>query len=307
MTALPLPEGTWDTHVHVFEPDRFPYAAMRSYTPGTASLESLEQRHREWGVGHAVLVQPSVYGDDNGCLLDALRRLGPSARGVAVADAHTLDDNTLAAFSDAGIRGFRVNLMAGRALDPDDALLMMAERLRGTGLFLQIYAPLSAILARASTLEDAGIPVVLDHFAGAGAEDDARSMEHLAALCRSAPIWIKLSGDYRIGASGDVPRTRVLDLIQQFEAMVPDRLIWASDWPHTGGGATRKARSLAETEPFRDVDSLSVPKLMAEAGLDAPACRRILVDNPTALFGANPLSPSPAEHAGPASRAGQRI
>ena len=31
-------------------------------------------------------MQPSVYGTDNSCTLDALRRLGPRARGVAVTD-----------------------------------------------------------------------------------------------------------------------------------------------------------------------------------------------------------------------------
>ncbi|MCS0494603.1 amidohydrolase family protein [Ancylobacter sp. MQZ15Z-1] len=306
MTALSLPPGTWDTHVHVFEPDRFPYAAVRSYTPGTASLETLQQRHRQWGVAHAVLVQPSVYGADNACLIDALRRLGPSARGVAVADVATLDDNRLAEFAGAGIRGFRVNLMAGSALDADEAFFGMAGRLRGTGLFLQLYAPLATILARASTLEKAGIPVVLDHFAGAGAEDDAQSMEQLAALAGSAPIWIKLSADYRIGQSSEAPETRALDLIRRFEAMVPDRLIWGSDWPHTGGGAARKARGPDEVEPFRKVYALSVPQLMADAGLDAEARHRILVDNPTTLFGAAPHSPSLAQHAASVSGTGQR-
>lgn len=47
----------------------------------------------------------------------------------------------------------------------------MADRLRGSGVFLQILAPLMRILQQSAVLEAAGLPVVLDHFASARASD----------------------------------------------------------------------------------------------------------------------------------------
>ncbi|MBM3605830.1 MAG: amidohydrolase [Alphaproteobacteria bacterium] len=284
MTVAQLPAGTWDTHVHVFEPDRFPYAEKRSYTPGAATLDDLCERHRRWGVASCVLVQPSVYGTDNACLLDALSRLGPAGRGVAVIDPTKVSDEALADLEAAGVVGLRVNLVASGGPTDQSLFRRTVQRLVGSSLFLQVYAPLSTILAQRAELETADRPVVLDHFAGAEDADDAKASQSLSDLVRTAPIWIKLSADYRIGQATSRSETGALDLVASFWQMMPDRLIWGSDWPHTGGGATRRARPLDEIEPFRQVYSLSVPQLLADAGLDEAARRRVLALNPAKLL-----------------------
>ena len=278
-----IPAQAWDCHVHVFDPARFPYAEARDYTPGPASLDALRDRlHRE-GVANTVLVQPSVYGTDNRCLLRALHDLRPQGRAVAVVDPDRITDHELADLQAAGVVGMRVNLVASH-MPQTDPLRRMAERLRGSGMFLQIFAPLARILQQSAVLETAGLPVVLDHFAGARASDGPDQLAALERLCRDAPIWIKLSADYRLA---DDPATQVRlaqDLIDRLWASMPKRLIWGSDWPHTGGGADRAGRPIAETEPFREVDALAVPSLLAHMGLDADALRQILSINPTRLF-----------------------
>src|SRR5882724_1057349 len=70
-----VPRGACDCHVHVFDPVRFPYAAKRVYTPPEASVENLMELHRALRMDRVVVVQPSVYGADNSCTLDAVRRL----------------------------------------------------------------------------------------------------------------------------------------------------------------------------------------------------------------------------------------
>ena len=40
-------------------------------------------------IDRVVIVQPSIYGVDNSCTLDALRQLGARSRGVAVIDEKT--------------------------------------------------------------------------------------------------------------------------------------------------------------------------------------------------------------------------
>lgn len=266
-----LPPGTWDTHVHVFDPARFTYAPGRSYTPGPATLADLAARHRDWGVSGCVLVQPSVYGTDNSCLLDALSRLGSAARGVAVVDAVATSDEALADLAAAGVVGLRVNLVAGGGGD----LARTAALLRGTGWFLQLFAPLPVILSHRAEIEAAGVPVVLDHFAGAQGD-----IGGLLSFCDVAPVWIKLSADYRLTAG-----VQPADLVARLWSHMPDRLIWGSDWPHTGGGASRSARAPDRIEPFRRVYALSVPQLLADAGLDADARAHILARNPASLLG----------------------
>src|ERR1700757_4502279 len=80
-----VPEGACDCHVHVFgDPGRFPFAATRTYTPESASVTELLTMHRALHISRAVIVQPSVYGTDNSCTLDALKQYGAKARGIAV-------------------------------------------------------------------------------------------------------------------------------------------------------------------------------------------------------------------------------
>jgi predicted TIM-barrel fold metal-dependent hydrolase len=64
-------------------------------------------------------------------------------------------------------------------------------------------------------------------------------------------------------------------------------LLWASDWPHTGGGPHGGGgeRDPSEVEPFRDVDDArSLDRLYAWTR-DAGEARRVLVDNPARLYG----------------------
>ena len=114
-SAFP-PRLSCDCHVHIVGPKSvFPLGAQRSYTPMDATADDLAAMLRRTGAERAVIVQPSIYGHDNGCLIHALDVLGDSARGVAV-----VGDDCPASESDrlhkAGVRGLRVNLISsGRA------------------------------------------------------------------------------------------------------------------------------------------------------------------------------------------------
>ena len=104
-----IPNGACDCHVHVFDPIRFPYVGERVYTPPIASLNDLRNLQASLHFERVVIVQPSVYGTDNACTLDAVRQLGACARAVVVIDqsvtATELDD-----MAAVGARGVRLNL-----------------------------------------------------------------------------------------------------------------------------------------------------------------------------------------------------
>src|SRR5262249_584046 len=80
---LDIPRGACGCHVHVFgDTAKFPFAARRTYTPPPASIEELLELQRDLHMDRVVVVQPSVYGTDNACTVDAVRRVGARARGI---------------------------------------------------------------------------------------------------------------------------------------------------------------------------------------------------------------------------------
>ncbi|MCJ7872811.1 amidohydrolase family protein [Phaeobacter sp. J2-8] len=277
--------ATWDTHVHLFDPRVFPFAHQRSYTPGDASVPDLLGIMAAGNIDRAVVVQPSVYGSDNTCLLKALDTLGDRARGVAVADPATLDHATIAEMRASGVRGFRVNLVSGAEVDAGaHAVQAMASALAGSGMFLQIYAPIDAVLRHVELITHAGVPVVLDHFAGIGAQAPESNLIDLLQKCDSEPVWIKMSADYKLGATPESARTRAISLIRACVALRPDHIIWGSDWPHTSGGPERKTRAFGEIEPFRNVDSHAIPRLFSACGVTPEQIQNIMCHNPARLF-----------------------
>ncbi len=169
--AFDVPEGACDCHVHVFgAAAQFPFDERRGYTPPPAGVDELEALLRALHLSRVVIVQPSVYGTDNSCTLDGMRRLGPDrARGVAVIGEATSDDELDAMHRD-GIRGIRVNLETAGESDPDAARRLLADavaRVAGRGWHVQVYTRLAVIAALREEVARAKVPIVFDHFGGA--------------------------------------------------------------------------------------------------------------------------------------------
>jgi predicted TIM-barrel fold metal-dependent hydrolase len=283
--------GAVDCHVHVFDP-RFPFVAGRSYTPGTATVADLQAHLAGLGVDRTVLIQPSVYGDDNRALLDALDKLGPTtARGIAVIDPAAVTNQQLRALRDAGVTGVRVNLHTkgeDRGQAAVAAVAQTARRVAAFDMVVQIYADLALVAALEETIAASPVPVVLDHFAGARVEPGRPEQvpPGQAALLRllgDGRVWIKLSAPYRAGRQApDYPE--LVPLAHTLVATNPDRLVWASDWPHTGGGTERAGRKPTDIEPFRRVDDARTLALLAAWAGNDTTLTKILVDNPARLF-----------------------
>ena len=286
MTATALPAGACDTHVHVFRPDLYPYADDRAYTPGriaTADLAAFLDGH---GLERVVIVQPSVYGTDNRALLDALRELGGRARAIAVVDCATVTDRELADLQSAGCTGVRLNLATREMAGLADVACQAAKRLAGSPFAIQIYAPLADIVTAAPAILDLDRPVILDHYGGARLNSAGlpRGTDVLVDLARNGPAYIKISAAHRVSRSGEAGWQDVAPIARHLFAEVPGRLIWGSDWPHTGG-AGRSGRPRDEIEPFEAIDDHLALEKLAEWCDDPDLFRRILVATPAALFG----------------------
>src|SRR5690606_12807406 len=70
-----LPAGACDTHLHIYDP-RHPYCASAALRPAPATVAQYLAVRRALGLERAVVVQPSSYGTDNRCTLQAVAELG---------------------------------------------------------------------------------------------------------------------------------------------------------------------------------------------------------------------------------------
>ena len=265
MTQQPAPAEGWDCHVHVFAAAA--PAAAGHYQPSDALLPEIEALAARHGVGHLVLVQPSVYGTDNGVLLRALQAGGGRHRGVVVLD-EAVSEQEIDTLHESGVRGVRFNLVSpvGNAAT---ALPRLAPLLAERGWHVQWYAGGAQLQHIAELQARTGLRFVLDHLGGLGAQEqqDARlwsTMERLAA----AGAWLKLSGWYRLRAAH--PYLDLVPAIQRAHALFGDHLVWGSDWPHTSFARGDRPAYEAVLHP--------VTIALGEANT-----QRILRDNPRAL------------------------
>ncbi|BCW62836.1 amidohydrolase family protein [Arthrobacter sp. StoSoilB22] len=283
-----VPEGSIDTHVHVFDPKWFAYADDRDYTPAEADLEAVQAYGDSIGLDRFVFVQPSVYGTDNSALLAALKLHGADrARAVAVVGPET-SNGELDVLHAAGVRGLRLNVKSnpdGGKADIRDPLRALIARAAPYGMAVEIFCSASSLAGASDIIAASPVPVILDHFGGIKVAEDGRASgaEQVIELLGLPHIWVKLSAPYRIAAIG-TGSPAIPEIVQALVKARPERLVWASDWPHTGGGADRKRRGPDAVEPFRDIDDIAETTGFVSWLKSEQTARQILVDNPSTLF-----------------------
>lgn len=255
-----------DSHAHVFVRG-LPLALQRRHAPDyDATLADYLALLDAHGVSHAVLVQPSFLGTDNGFLLHALRAAPQRLRGVAVV-APDIGDAALQALADGGVGGIRLNLVGLPLPDlaqPDWQRLL--ARVRALDWHVEVHRHAQDLALAAQPVLDAGCKLVVDHF---GLPGEAGLSGWLLQAAATGRTWVKLSAAYRNwpGASGPQARATAQQLLQAFG---PARLLWGSDWPHT---------------QHRDhIDYAAAHAALADWVPDAAARQTILAETPAALF-----------------------
>jgi predicted TIM-barrel fold metal-dependent hydrolase len=283
-----VPPGACDCHTHIFgDPRQYPWFSGRTYTPESASVAEMRALHKALHMDRVVIVNPSVYGPDNSCTLDAVKQLGPGARAVAVIDEKTsaaqLDD-----MAHRGVRGIRLNFENFGQTNPDGARKafdIAVGRVARRQWHIQIYTRLAVIEGLHEQIMAAPVPVVLDHFGGAKASLGAGQpgFDTMLDLVRSGKAYVKISGAYR---SSDQPPDYpdVAPLAKALIAANSDRIVWGSDWPHPAGGAL-PGHSASDIAPLLPIDD---GRLLNQLPVWAPVAnvrKKILVDNPARLYG----------------------
>ena len=292
-----VPADMCDTHVHVFDPARFAYATTRRYTPPEATRPQLQRVMAQLGTGRVVVVQPSCYGEDNTVVMDALHTIGARrARGVVVIDAANTPARNLHEMHRQGVRGVRLNASVDAGHDASALIRRVTAVQRATGHLgwhVQMFADVHTVVAMADELANLSIPLVLDHFGGLDAAAlvlTSGAVDGLLRLLRQGNTYIKLSAPYRVVGDPDSPQ--LADAVRRFADAAPERLLWASDWPHTGGAGSRGSGA-ANIEAFRDENAAFALERLYQWIPDAAIRQRILVSNPARLYGFDPSSVDP--------------
>jgi predicted TIM-barrel fold metal-dependent hydrolase len=270
--ATRAPAGACDSHFHVFGPyARYPLASQRSYTPPEAALHSYERMADTLNLQRAVIVQPSIYGTDNRCMLDALEALGSQrARAVAVLD-DALTKAQLQSLHDRGVRGVRFNSVTG---DPGFRLRLeqSARQAADLGWHIQLFINPAELDDCLPVIRDLPVDVVIDHM---GQIDPAAGMQGPAfrALMRALDTgraWVKLTG-YRCSHE-TAPYADLAPFVRRLWQAHGDRLLWGSNWPHP-----IRYHDMPE-------DGALLDALAAWLDDDA-ALAAVLVSNPARLYG----------------------
>jgi predicted TIM-barrel fold metal-dependent hydrolase len=283
-----VPAGACDCHTHIHgNPEKFPFFAGRVYTPEPASPEEMSALHKALRVDRVVIVTPSVYGTDNSVTLFGMKARGASARGVAVVDDKTADAD-LDAMSQAGIRGIRLNLATGGVNDPAvgrPRFQAAVERVKNRNWHVQLFTSLSMISAIKDLVAASPVPVVFDHFGGAQAELGVGQpgFSDLLELVKSGKAYVKISGAYRASKlASDYPDAA--PLAQALIAANSDRIVWGTDWPHPDS-VTPPGRKPTELTPLFQIDDGRLLNQLPVWAPDAAIRKKILVDNPSSLYG----------------------
>ena len=283
-----VPKGACDCHVHIFgDAHRFPFSPARTYTPGPALVKELRTVHRALHTERVVIVQPSVYGTDNSCALDAIKQHGSSARGIAVID-DKISDPELDKLHHAGFRGLRLIFPPTSQTDP----AVVRQRLQGTidrvkagKWHIQIYMRLAVMEDIKDLVTASPVPVVFDHFGGAQASlgVEQPGFETLLKLVQAGKVYVKISGAYRSSTQApDYPD--VAPFAKALIAANPQRILWGTDWPHVDS-APAPDRKPTDIAPFFPIDDGRLFNLLPTWAPDPAQRKTILVQNPTRLYG----------------------
>jgi predicted TIM-barrel fold metal-dependent hydrolase len=262
-------------------PEKFPFAPTRQYTPPAAPIEHYLNMLAVIGIDRGVVVQPSAHGFDNTATLDAIAKKGGRFRGIARVDDTTTAEE-LKGLHEGGIRGVRFNLLDRSA---GNIKLMVfdrvIERLVEFGWSVDLHIDPKNLVEQEGRIRAIPVPVVFDHLARINPADGLgqEAFQLLLDFLKDERFWVKLTGVDKISRTDSrsdkgLFYTDVVPFARALIEAAPDRVIWGTDWPHSNIFVPGKTPN--------DGDLLD---LLSEFAPDESVRHKILVDNPSRLYG----------------------
>ncbi|KAF4951331.1 hypothetical protein FGADI_7529 [Fusarium gaditjirri] len=258
-----LPLAAWNSHMHCFDPERFPFKRTRAYTSQPAVLKDLIQNSR---ADNVMLVQATIEDGYTGLLehLQQCRDIYPEKhiRGTIFWDPGDPGLKTLTEFEfgklhDLGIRSVRIHGSYGGSGDDASWVIQQFEDvashcpLRRYNWSISAQLPLTTWPAIAETLTAhpglKEIPIIVDHNGSATPSGiSTPEFTSLLHLLSSPNMYIKLGALHQ--RSNQI--SQMEHVIKAIAKTAPDSILWGSDWPHCNAAI----RGLTPTPPL-EVDT----------------------------------------------------
>jgi D-galactarolactone isomerase len=268
---LKAPKGACDTHMHFYGKEGT--QAPGTFLPGYFPVEDYQAMQKRLGLERVIVVQPNAYADDNTVTLESIRKIGKSAKGVAVVKPGVADKE-LERLTKAGICAIRIMTLHGGALGFDVMDGLMA-RVHPFGWHANIQLDGRELPKYEGQIKRLPGRFVIDH-TGKFLEPvspDSREFRSLLNLVDTGRCWVKLSAPYETSKTGAPKYEDVGRLAKALVKAAPERMLWASNWPHP---------SARKPAPPDDADLLD---LLLDWAPDEATRRKILADNATELYG----------------------
>lgn len=268
---LKAPRGTCDTHMHFYS-KTYP-ALPGTLNPPDASVADYRQVMNWLGIERAIVVQPNAYGDDNRATMAGVAALGDCARAVVVVKPG-IADAELERLTQAGARGIRFMTILGGTLGFKEMDEMVA-RVQPFGWSAIVQLDGSTLPEHVAQLKRLPINYVIDHCGkfSQPTTPDSDSFKALMSLVETGRCWVKCAGAYEFSKEGSPRFEDVGRYMRPIIKAAPERVIWASNWPH----------ALAEKIGYPDDGAML--DLLLDWASNETARQRILADNPAELYG----------------------
>ena len=269
---LAVPAGAVDTAIHVYRAS-VPAAPGGPPVPGDFSESAYQSVQRRLGFTRVVVVQPNAYQDDNRVTVEAIKALGTGAKGIGVVKPGVADAE-IERLTRAGIVGQRIFQMQWGAVGFDRMHEVMA-RVHPFGWFASIQLDGREMPQWEETIKRLPGRFVIDHI-GKFLEPVPPEHEAFKALLRlvdTGRCWVRLAAAYETSKTGAPAYEDVSRLARALVKHAPERMLWASNWPHP---------SAPKDKVPDDADLLD---LLLDWAPDEAVRRKILVDNPADLYG----------------------
>jgi D-galactarolactone isomerase len=265
------PKGACDTHMHFYD-ENVP-GAPGTPLPGHFPVKDYQALQKRLGLERVIVVQPNAYKDDNRVTLDSMKALGKNAKGVAVVKPG-VSEAELERLTKAGICAVRIMTLHGGMLGFEVMDTLMAQ-VHPFGWHANIQLDGRELPKQEGQIKRLPGKFVIDH---TGKFLEPVSPEHeafksLLRLVDTGRCWVKLSAPYETSKTGAPKYEDVGRLAKALVKKAPERMLWASNWPHP------TARKPA---PPNDEDLFD---LLLDWAPDEKARKKILVDNPAELYG----------------------
>lgn len=269
---LVVPEGATDTHIHIYREDT-PAAPGGPPIPGHFPLEKYREVQQRLGLARVIVVQPNAYQDDNNVTLDAIRAFGPGARGVGVVKPG-VSDAELDRLTKGGIRGQRIFQLPWGAVGFDRMHEVMS-RVHPFGWFANVQLDGRELPQWEAAIAKLPGKFVIDHI-GKFLEPvavDSDPFKSLLRLVDTGRCWVKLAAAYETSKTGAPTYEDVSRLARALVKHAPERMIWASNWPHPSAPKDKVP------------DDAELLDLLLDWAPDETVRGKILADNPANLYG----------------------